>query len=148
MHRVSIFLVCAATVAVTVHASQKWPSIGKFVVPSGGTATILLDTASLTRNGDVWTARQKTLYSAAQKTAAGLSFQSELDMYAYDCAVNRTALVTYTRYEGADINGTVVEKKEASSAGQYDWTSPSAGSVLEGSRKMVCALAGMMQGKR
>ena len=148
MHRINFFVLCGSALAVTAHAASKWPSIGTFAVPSGGTAIILLDVASMTRHGGVWTARQKTLFSSPQKTAAGLSFRSELDMYAYDCAADRTALVSYTRYEGADVSGTVVEKKEPSSAGEYDWTNPAAGSVLEGARKLVCGLAGMMQGRR
>ena len=92
MHRINFFVLCGSALAVTAHAASKWPSIGTFAVPSGGTAIILLDVASMTRHGGVWTARQKTLFSSPQKTAAGLSFRSELELYAYDCAADRTAL--------------------------------------------------------
>ncbi len=97
----------------------------------------------MTRHGDFWTARQKTLFSAPQSTAGGAAFRSELDVYAYDCIASRTALVSYARYEGENLAGTVVDNMKHSSPSEYEWTTPTAGSVLEASQKIVCSLAAM-----
>ncbi len=141
MRKAVILLLWASAVPVAAASVQKWPSIGTFVMPGGGTATVFVDGGDgLTRHGSFWTARQKTLFSAPQQAAAGGAFRSELDLYAYDCAVSRTALVSYTRYEGENLAGTVVEKIEHSSPNEYDWTTPTAGSVLEKSLRIVCGL--------
>jgi hypothetical protein len=139
---VSLFLLLIF--AAATDAAQKWPSIGTFAMPGGGTATVFVDAGNgLGRHGDFWTARQKTLFSSPQKTPKDASFRSELDVYAYDCIGNRTALVSYTRYEGEDLAGSVVDKMEHSSPSDYEWTTPTSGSVLEAARKIVCGLAAM-----
>jgi hypothetical protein len=97
----------------------------------------------LTRHSGFWTARQKILFSSPQQTTKGASFRSQLDVYAYDCARNRTAHVSYLRYEGADLTGSVVDKMEHSSPSDYEWITPTTGSVLEAARKLVCGLAAM-----
>lgn len=104
---------------------------------------LLDDGNGMSRHGDFWTARQKTLFSTPQQTSAGTSFRSELDVYAYDCTANRTALVSYTRYDGEGLTGAVVDKMEHSSAAEYQWVTPTAGTVLESARKLVCGLAAM-----
>jgi hypothetical protein len=144
MRRLAASLTWLLVSATAIHATQKWPSIGTFAMPDGGTATVFVDGGNgLTRHGDFWTARQKTLYSSPQNTPKGVSFRSELDIYAYDCAGNRTALVSYARYEGADLAGAVVDKMEHSSPSDYEWITPTNGSVLEAGRKIVCGLAAM-----
>jgi hypothetical protein len=114
-------------------------------VPDGGTATVFVDTGNgLTRHGDFWTARQKTLFTLPQKAAGGASFRSELDVYAYDCKGSRNALVSYMRYDGENLAGTVVDKLERSSPNQYEWISPTPRSVLEASSKIVCSFIAFM----
>jgi hypothetical protein len=141
---ISVFLFTLATTTVEAQKWQKWPSIGTFVMPDGGTATVFVDTGNgLTRHGDYWTARQKTLFTAPQKTASGGSFRSELDEYAYDCKGNRIALVGYTRYEGENLAGTIVDKLEPSSPSDYKWTTTTTGSVLAAASKLVCGFAAM-----
>jgi hypothetical protein len=123
------------------YAAQKWPSIGTFAMPDGGTATVFVDGGNgLTRHTDFWTARQKTLFTLPQKAATGASFRSELDVYAYDCKGNRTALVSYIRYDGENLAGSVVDKLERSFANEYEWISPTAGSVLDAAGKVICSL--------
>jgi hypothetical protein len=116
MSRLVILITSLLAFAIATYAAQKWPSIGTFAMPDGGTATVFVDGGNgLTRHGDFWTARQKTLYSSPQKSSNGAAFRSELDVYAYDCTGNRTALVSYARYEGADLAGAVVDKMEHTS---------------------------------
>jgi hypothetical protein len=144
MRRTAILFLSVLAGPPAADAAQKWPSIGTFVMPGGGTATVFVDGGDgLTRHGDVWTARQKTLFSSPQPTATGTSFRSELDVYAYDCAGNRSALVSSARYEGENLAGTVVQKTERSSPGEYEWITPTTGSVLDAARKVVCGLAAM-----
>jgi hypothetical protein len=145
MRKIVVILVCLSCFAIAaVAAKEKWPSIGTFTVPDGGTATVFVDAGNgMTRHGDYWTARQKTLFSAPQKSASGASFRSELDVYAYDCQGNRTALVSYSRYEGENLAGTVVDKLERTSPSDYEWVTPTTGGVLEAAKKIVCGLAAM-----
>lgn len=113
-------------------------------MPDGGTATVFVDLGNgLTRHGDYWTAMQKTLFTAPQKTASGGSFRSELDEYAYDCKGNRTALVSYTRYEGENLAGTIMDTLQPSSPSDYKWATTTTGSVLAVASKMVCGFAAM-----
>ena len=147
MRKTAVLLLSVSAFASAADAAQKWPSIGTFAMPGGGTATVFVDGGNgLTRHGDFWTARQKTLFSSPQRTSTGASFRSELDVYAYDCTVSRTALVSYTRYDGENLAGTVVEKLEHSSPSEYEWTTPTTGSVLERSRQIVCSLAALRSG--
>jgi len=141
MRKLAISLLWILVIASFADAAEKWPSIGTFSIPDGGTATVFVDGGNgLSRHGDFWTDKQKTLYSSPQKTATGASFRSELDVYAYDCRANRTALVSYVRYEGENLAGSVVDKLEHSSASDYDWSTPTPGSVLERASKIVCGL--------
>jgi hypothetical protein len=135
MWKIAVTLVWLSAFAAAALAAQKWPSIGTFAIPDGGTAA--------TRHGDYWTARQKTLFSAAQRSASGASFRSELDVYAYDCQGNRTALVSYTRYEGENLAGALMDKMERSSPSEYEWVTPASGGVLEAAKKIVCSFAAM-----
>ena len=141
MRRFAVFLLWLLLIATATDAAEKWPSIGTFALPDGGTATVFVDGGNgLSRHGDFWTDRQKTLYSSAQKTSTGASFRSELDVYAYDCRGNRTALVSYSRYEGENLAGSVVDKLEHASPSDYEWRTPPSGSVLERASKIVCGL--------
>jgi len=145
MRRPAVFLLSVSVLTTAADAAEKWPSIGTFAMPDGGTATVFVDGGhGLTRHGDIWTDRQKTLFTSPQKTAKGASFRSELAVYAYDCRANRTALVSYTRYEGEDLAGSVVDKLERSSPSDYEWITPTNGSVLERASKIVCGLAAMI----
>jgi hypothetical protein len=144
MRRLAVFLFGVLVIATAAGAAEKWPSIGTFALPDGGTAAVFVDGGNgLSRHGDFWTDRQKTLYSSPQKTSAGASFRSELDVYAYDCRANRTALVSYSRYEGENLAGAVVDKLEHASANDYEWSTPTSGSVLERASKIVCGLVAM-----
>jgi hypothetical protein len=144
MCRLAVLLAPLLAFATVIHAAQKWPSIGTFAMPDGGTATVFVEGRNgLTRHGDFWTAKQKTLYSSPQKASNGTAYRSELDVYAYDCTGNRAALVGYTRYEGADLAGAVVDKMERASPSEYEWVAPTNGSVLETGKKIVCGLAAM-----
>jgi hypothetical protein len=144
MWKIAVTLVWLSAFAAAALAAQKWPSIGTFAIPDGGTAAVFVDTGNgLTRHGDYWTARQKTLFSAAQRSASGASFRSELDVYAYDCQGNRTALVSYTRYEGENLAGALMDKMERSSPSEYEWVTPASGGVLEAAKKIVCSFAAM-----
>jgi hypothetical protein len=141
---IQVFLLALATTPVAAQKWQKWPSIGTFAMPDGGTATVFVDLGNgLTRHADYWTAKQKTLFTAPQKAASGGSFRSESDEYAYDCKGNRTALVSYTRYEGETLAGTIVDKLEPSSPSDYKWATTTTGSVLAVASKMVCSFAAM-----
>jgi len=144
MLRLAISLLWVLGIASAADAAEKWPSIGTFGMPDGGTATVFVDGGNgLSRHGEFWTDRQKTLYSSPQKTATGALFRSELDVYAYDCRANRTALVSYARYEGGNLAGAVVDKLEHSSVSDYEWVTPTSGSVLERASKIVCGLVTM-----
>src|SRR6478735_7747996 len=96
MQRSSLLLLCALISAVAARATpmSKWPTIGTFATPDGGRATVFLDTHSITRHGDFWTARLRTLFTIDQKNDGGESFRSEMDVYAYDCREARAALVS------------------------------------------------------
>ena len=142
MREAVLILLSLSAIPAAASAAQKWPSIGTFAMPGGGTATVFVEGGdSLIRHGNFWTTKQKTLFSSPQKNGAGAAFRSELDVYAYDCTASRTALVSYTRYEGENLTGIVVERIEHSSPSEYEWTTPTAGSVLESARKIVCRLA-------
>jgi hypothetical protein len=146
MRKIVVIFVSCSVLAAAVDAAQKWPSIGTFAMPDGGRATVFVDGGNgLSRHGDYWTARQKTLFTSPQKTAAGASFRSELDVYAYDCAGNRTALVSYMRYDGQDLTGSVVDKLERASPSDYEWVNPTSGSVLDAAKKIVCGLIALRQ---
>jgi hypothetical protein len=144
MREIAVAPVLLLALATTTVAAQKWPSIGTFAMPDGGTATVFMEFGNgLTRHRDYWTAKQKTLFSAPQKTASGDSYRSELDEYAYDCKGNRTALVSYTRYEGENLAGTIVDKLEPSTPSDYKWATTNTGSVLAVASKFVCGFAAM-----
>jgi hypothetical protein len=146
MHRPAIFFLGVLVTVTSADAAEKWPSIGTFAMPDGGSAKVFVDGGNgLSRHGDFWTDRQKTLFSSPQKTSGGGSFRSELDVYAYDCQGNRVALVSYTRYEGENLAGSVVDKMEHSSANEYEWSTPTSGSVLERASKIVCSLIAIRQ---
>jgi len=64
-------------------------------------------------------------------------------VYAYDCKGDRAALVSYARYEGENLTGTVVDKLERSSPNEYEWATPAAGSVLDAAKRVVCGFVAM-----
>lgn len=121
----------------------RWFLVGTFADPGGeGWEQILLDTVSLKPADGLWTITQQDLFSSAQKTEAGASFTSELDVYAYDCRANRAAVVSYKRYEHKELSGGVVDEMHNTSPREYKWLDPAPGSALEAARRVVCGLAG------
>jgi hypothetical protein len=64
-------------------------------------------------------------------------------VYAYDCQGNRAALVSYTRFEGENHSESVVDKMERSSVSDYEWSTPTSGSVLARASKIVCELVAL-----
>lgn len=132
----------ALGIALTGHAGHSWPPIGgAFVMPDGGKATVTVDPNSLNKSeGETWTINQKTVFETPQKAANDAEFRSELAVYAYDCASNRAARISYARYSSANGTGPTVDEIKGGSPADYQWKPTEPGTVLESFRKTVCML--------
>jgi len=105
---VALALACpaGAALAQAAAAGEKWQSVAKTDLQEA-----FVNTSSIATVGGQLEARVKQNYAAAQPAAKkGKTYLSTRSVYRFDCAQRKIGMKELRAYEGADLQGDVVQK--------------------------------------